>query len=156
MDAASHPTQFRKNDMNFDAILKNILATSPNLALATSVNQQPNVRIMAFAAHPAHQGKLYLLTFKGTPKTDEFQQNIRVALTTIPEPPDAPHARIREGIISRSALTLEDVSPLFMAKIPELHQAVKEQYGPSLEVYEVAFSEVEVFIGPGQSGRIKV
>lgn len=142
--------------MNLGSLFKDILAESPNLALATSVDQQPNVRIMAFAAHPDQQGTLYLLTFKGTPKTDEFQHNTHVALTTIPEPANAPHVRIREATIRRSAQTLDEVSPLFMAKIPELHQAVKEQYGPALEVYEVAFSEAEIVVGPGQSGQIKL
>ena len=60
-----------------------IMAEQTEIALATSVNNGPNVRIVNFYFEPA-ENILYFSSFKGNDKVKEINENPIVAFTTIP------------------------------------------------------------------------
>ena len=60
-----------------------IMAEQREIALATSVNNVPNVRIVNFYFEPA-ENILYFSSFKGNDKVKEINVNPNVAFTTIP------------------------------------------------------------------------
>ena len=62
-----------------------VMGSSVNMALATCVNDKPNVRIVTFAYDKNRAGKLYFSTFKGNQKIAEFAQNPNVSCMPLPE-----------------------------------------------------------------------
>ncbi len=61
-----------------------IMEEQNDIALATSVNNIPNVRLISFYFCP-DENILYFSTFKNEVKTKEFEQNNKVSFTTIPK-----------------------------------------------------------------------
>ena len=69
--------------MDIKAEFLRIMAEQTEIALATSVNNVPNVRIVNFYFEPA-ENILYFSSFKGNDKVKEINVNPNVAFTTIP------------------------------------------------------------------------
>ena len=69
--------------MNTKTEFLKIMAEQTEIALATSVNNVPNVRIVNFYFEPA-ENILYFSSFKGNDKVKEIKSNPYVAFTTIP------------------------------------------------------------------------
>ena len=69
--------------MDIKAEFLRIMAEQTEIALATSVNNVPNVRIVNFYFEPA-ENILYFSSFKGNDKVKEINENPNVAFTTIP------------------------------------------------------------------------
>ena len=69
--------------MDIKAEFLRIMAEQTEIALATSVNNVPNVRIVNFYFEPA-ENILYFSSFKGNDKVKEINANPNVGFTTIP------------------------------------------------------------------------
>ncbi len=69
--------------MNFLQEFNRIMLSQKELALATSVDNIPNVRIVNFYYNISKKGVVYFSTFSGNPKIEEFAKNNIVAFTTI-------------------------------------------------------------------------
>ena len=69
--------------MNIKTEFLKIMAEQTEIALATSVDNIPNVRIVNFYFDPA-ENILYFSSFKGNDKIKEINSNPYVAFTTIP------------------------------------------------------------------------
>ena len=111
------------------------MAEQTEIALATSVDNIPNVRIVNFYFDPA-ENILYFSSFEGNDKIKEINSNPYVAFTTIPHSGNE-HVKAK-GIVKKSSKTIFDVAEQFIAKIPGYKDTI-EYAGESLILFEVRF-----------------
>ena len=111
------------------------MAEQTEIALATSVDNIPNVRIVNFYFEPA-ENILYFSSFKGNDKIKEINSNPYVAFTTIPHSGNE-HVKAK-GMAQKSSKTIFDVAEQFIAKIPGYKDTI-EYGGESLILFEVRF-----------------
>ncbi|WP_050632221.1 pyridoxamine 5'-phosphate oxidase family protein [Bacillus andreraoultii] len=62
---------------------KRILKDHDLIALATAVNNKPNVRIVNYYENTSKPGIIYISTNPARPKVKEFKENNRVSFTTL-------------------------------------------------------------------------
>ena len=126
--------------MNIKTEFLKIMAEQTEIALATSVDNIPNVRIVNFYFEPA-ENILYFSSFKGNDKIKEINSNPYVAFTTIPHSGNE-HVKAK-GMAKKSSKTIFDVAEQFIAKIPGYKDTI-EYGGESLILFEVRFETVIV------------
>ena len=121
--------------MNVKTEFLKIMAEQTEIALATSVDNIPNVRIVNFYFEPA-ENILYFSSFEGNDKIKEMNSNHYVAFTTIPHSGNE-HVKAK-GMVKKSSKTIFDVAEQFIAKIPAYKDTI-EYVGESLILFEVRF-----------------
>ena len=121
--------------MNIKTEFLKIMTEQPEIALPTSVDNIPNVRIVNFYFEPA-ENILYFSSFKGNDKIKEINSNPYVAFTTIPHSGNE-HVKAK-GMVKKSSKTIFDVAERFIAKIPGYKDTI-EYGGESLILFEVRF-----------------
>lgn len=121
--------------MNVKTEFLKIMAEQTEIALATSVDNIPNVRIVNFYFDPA-ENILYFSSFEGNDKIKEINSNPYVAFTTIPHSGNE-HVKAK-GMAKKSSKTIFDVAEQFIAKIPGYKDTI-EYAGESLILFEVRF-----------------
>ena len=121
--------------MNVKTEFLKIMAEQTEIALATSVDNIPNVRIVNFYFDPA-ENILYFSSFEGNDKIKEINSNPYVAFTTIPHSGNE-HVKAK-GMVKKSSKTIFDVAEQFIAKIPAYKDTI-EYVGESLILFEVRF-----------------
>lgn len=121
--------------MNIKTEFLKIMAEQTEIALATSVDNIPNVRIVNFYFEPA-ENILYFSSFKENDKIKEINSNPYVAFTTIPHSGNE-HVKAK-GMVKKSSKTIFDVAEQFIAKIPGYKDTI-EYGGESLILFEVRF-----------------
>ena len=126
--------------MNVKTEFLKIMAEQTEIALATSVDNIPNVRIVNFYFEPA-ENILYFSSFEGNDKIKEMNSNPYVAFTTIPHSGNE-HVKAK-GMAKKSSKTIFDVAEQFIAKIPGYKDTI-EYGGESLILFEVRFETVIV------------
>ena len=126
--------------MNVKTEFLKIMAEQTEIALATSVDNIPNVRIVNFYFEPA-ENILYFSSFEGNDKIKEINSNPYVAFTTIPHSGNE-HVKAK-GMAKKSSKTIFDVAEQFIAKIPGYKDTI-EYGGESLILFEVRFETVIV------------
>ena len=126
--------------MNVKTEFLKIMAEQTEIALATSVDNIPNVRIVNFYFDPA-ENILYFSSFEGNDKIKEMNSNPYVAFTTIPHSGNE-HVKAK-GMAKKSSKTIFDVAEQFIAKIPGYKDTI-EYGGESLILFEVRFDTVIV------------
>ena len=126
--------------MNIKTEFLKIMAEQTEIALATSVDNIPNVRIVNFYFEPA-ENILYFSSFEGNDKIKEINSNPYVAFTTIPHSGNE-HVKAK-GMAKKSSKTIFDVAEQFIAKIPGYKDTI-EYAGESLILFEVKFETVIV------------
>jgi uncharacterized pyridoxamine 5'-phosphate oxidase family protein len=141
--------------MDFLKEFNRIMEETTNIALATAVDDMPNVRILNFCYNPQNKGVAYFSSFRGNPKTIEFSQNNKVAFTTIPTMPteNSEHVRVTNATVKKSDLTIYDLKDEFIKKLPSYEMLIA-QAGDMLDIYEIHFNEASIIIAPGKSGKI--
>lgn len=133
---------------------KRIINETYRIALATSVNNIPNVRIVNFCNIPENKGVIYFASFRGLPKTLEFSQNNIVSFTTIPVLEESSeHIRVKNATIRKSDLTIYDLKDEFVKK-QSSYEEIIAQAGEKLDVYEIHFNEATVILDLGKSGKL--
>lgn len=71
--------------MDVKGKFRELMKVSNDIALASSSSDnQPNVRIVRFY-YDEKDNLLYFLTLKNSQKTSEFEENNKVAFTTVPK-----------------------------------------------------------------------
>ena len=138
--------------MNFLEEFEKIMKSTATFALATSVDNAPNVRIITFYHQAERSGVVYFPTFKQSPKTVEISQNNKVAFTTIPDG-TVGIVRVKNAIIQKSSLTVHDIKDGITKKYPGFAATVANA-GPMMEVYEIHFKEAEVTVSYGNVGKV--
>lgn len=112
------------------------------VALATSVDNIPNVRIVNFYYDVKNKGILYFSTFKENNKILEFERNNQTSFTTIPQN-KTEHVRVRNSVVKKSSLSIFDLKDEFSTKIPGYESTIND-VGNYLELYELHFDKATV------------
>lgn len=140
--------------MNFIKEFNEIMEGSINIALATAVDNIPNVRILNFYYNPENKGIVYFSSFKSNPKTLEFSKNSTVAFTTVPVSiENTKHVRCINATVQKSKLTIYDLKDAFISKMPSYEMLIA-QAGDMLDVYEIHLKEAVVILDPKNSGKL--
>ena len=139
--------------MNTTDAFKRIMFNQQKMALATSVGDQSNVRIVNFV-YDEEKKCAYFSTFKGTKKIEEIEENSKVSFTTVPDN-GTEHVRVHFGKVQKSNFTTYDVAEAFSKKIPGYDENIK-QAGDLLDLYEISFHKAIVILGMGNRETIKV
>ena len=121
--------------MNTKTEFLRIMVEQTEMALATSVNNVPNVRIVNFYFDPC-ENILYFATFKDNDKVKEIEENPSIAFTTIPHTGNQ-HVKAK-GLAKRSSKTVVDMAEHFIAKVPDYKKTI-DYAGESLILFEVRF-----------------
>lgn len=130
-----------------------ILDETNRIALATAVDNMPNVRVVNFC-YNQNKGVIYISSFRGHPKTLEFSKNNIVAFTTIPlSSKSSDHVRVRNAKVKKSDLTIYELKDEFIKKLPD-YEAIIAQAGEMLDVYEICFNEAAVVLDLGKGGKV--
>ena len=111
------------------------MAEQTEIALATSVNNVPNVRIVNFYFDPC-ENILYFSSFKDNDKVKEIEGNPSIAFTTIPHTGNQ-HVKAK-GLAKRSSKTVVDMAEHFIAKVPDYKKTI-DYAGELLILVEVRF-----------------
>jgi uncharacterized pyridoxamine 5'-phosphate oxidase family protein len=138
--------------MDFLHEFNRIMEGTTNLALATSVKDIPNVRLVNFYYNPENKGVVYFASFKGSAKLLEFSANDKVAFTTVPVN-ISEHIRAINATVQNSNLTIYDLKDEFIKKLPDYEMTIAKA-GHMLDVYEIYFKEADVILGIGQAAKI--
>ena len=128
--------------MNTKTEFLRIIAEQTEIALATSVNNVPNVRIVNFYFDPC-ENILYFSSFKDNDKVKEIEENHSIAFTTIPHTGNQ-HVKAK-GLAKRSSKTVVDMAEHFIAKVPDYKKTI-DYAGESLILFEVRFDTAIVTI----------
>ncbi|MBL4934204.1 pyridoxamine 5'-phosphate oxidase family protein [Clostridium sp. YIM B02515] len=138
--------------MDFLNEFNRIMEGTKNIALATSVDDIPNVRIVNFYYNPENRGVVYFASFKGSSKLLEFSNNNKTSFTTVPVD-SSEHVRVINALVQKSNLTIYDLKEEFVKKHPD-YEVTISQAGHMLEVYELHFKEANVILGIKQAAKI--
>lgn len=122
--------------MNTKSEFERIMATQTEIALATSVNDMCNVRIVNFIYDDTSQ-TLFFATFGDNDKVKEFEKNSNVAFTTVPHKGNE-HVKAKAQV-NKSNFSIFDVKDNFISKIPDYKDTIN-QVGQFLVLFEVKFS----------------
>ena len=120
--------------MNMRDEFERIMREQREIALATTTDGLPHVRIVNFYYAPEERC-VYFATFKDNEKVVELAANPNTAFTTVPHNDTNEHVRA-SGRAVKSAHTVYDLAPLFAAKIP-LYQETIDAVGDDLILYEI-------------------
>ena len=132
--------------MELKQAFETVMSGTTNMALATSVNGKPNVRVVTYGYDKTTPSTVYFTTFKGNQKISEFEENPHVAIIPLPESPDAP-AQVRiHGQVAKSGKSLADIAPLILKNAPFFAETLA-QGGDMLVPYEIYFNQAAVTIG---------
>lgn len=129
-----------------------IMEQQTEMALATSADNVPNVRIVNFYFDP-QSNILYFATFKGNDKVKELKINSNVAFTTIPHTGNE-HIKAK-GIVQKSERTIFDLADFFIKKVPDYKDTI-ERAGKSLVLYEIKFDAATVTLDLNNIKKIKL
>ena len=125
-----------------------VLNSGTELALATSVENKADVRIVSYIFNQHQPGVLYFATQNISTKVAEFLLNENVAFTTIPRE-GAAHVRSKNTVVKKSAFTITDLKDDFIAKVPGYAHTI-EAVGDGLDVYELHIKSAMVVTGYGE------
>ncbi|MDF2987446.1 MAG: pyridoxamine 5-phosphate oxidase [Eubacterium sp.] len=126
--------------MNTENEFKRIMVCQTEIALATSVNDVSNVRIVNFFYDESAQ-TLFFATFGDNDKVKEFEQNSKVAFTTVPHNGNE-HVKAK-GNVNKSSLSIYDIKDSFISKIPDYKDTI-EQAGQFLILFEIKFDTATI------------
>jgi uncharacterized pyridoxamine 5'-phosphate oxidase family protein len=135
--------------MNNNTIMQDytrILDNTKRLAIATSVDQIPNVRIVNFVYEAARPEILYFTSNRHNRKVAEFALNNQVAVTTVPEDDGSVHVRSNQAFVQKSKHGIDELKELFITKIPGYDEALAV-IGDKLDVFEIHLKKAAVVTG---------
>lgn len=133
--------------MNNMKQLKEIFDGATTMALATSIDDAPQVRIVNFAWDENTPAILYFTSDRTNNKVKQMAQNPKVSFTTIPSVTgNTTHVRSVSAIAHKSNKILAEVAPLFIAKEPDYAQTVT-LIGDTLDVFEVCMEKLALVLG---------
>ncbi len=129
--------------MDYRKEFERMMETQTKIALATSVEGLPNVRIVNFY-YDSDKKMLYFSSFADNQKVGELEQNPYVSFTTIPSNGEE-HVRVKNGIVRKSRVIVEEIKNKFLAKLPEYIMGIPSVL-PALVIFEVSFGNADVVL----------
>jgi Pyridoxamine 5''-phosphate oxidase. len=130
-----------------------ILGKTNEIALATSVNNIPNVRIVNFCFNAERPDILYFASDITNNKIREFEQNNVIAFTTVPADGGIPHVRSVQAAVEKSGHTMDEMAQLFISAISGYDEAIAA-IGDALTVFEIHVKETVVITGFEEPGFV--
>ena len=137
--------------MNMTDEFLRLMRTQREIALATSADNTPHVRIVNFIYVP-EEGLICFATFADNAKVSEIAANPAVSFTTIPHDGSTAHVRA-VGRAVRSERSIFDLADAFAAKIPGYGETIAA-VGSELLLYEIAFDTAAVTVDMERSGTV--
>jgi len=126
-----------------------ILDKTSEIALATSVGNMPNVRIVSICYDVKYPGVIYFQTNNmSSKKVSDIAQNNNISFTTAPIGKTIANIRSNNATVHRSNCTFDELKHLFVAKVPEYEDAYN-QYGHTMTVFEIHVKEAIVVVDYG-------
>lgn len=118
--------------------LAEVMKNTSLIALASSVEDLPNVRILDIF-FDEKQNVVVFPTSAFSPKVKEFEANDTVAFTTIPQGP-GPVVRVQNATVSKSDWSIDEIKDTLIAHRPGFEMILKG-FGENVVVYEVSFTK---------------
>lgn len=137
--------------MNMTDEFLRLMRTQREIALATSADNTPHVRIVNFIYVPEER-RVYFATFADNAKVSEMAANSTVSFTTIPHDGGTAHVRA-VGRAVRSERSIFEYADAFAAKIPGYDETIAA-VGRELLLYEIAFDTAAVTVDMEHSGTV--
>ena len=137
--------------MNMTDEFLRLMRTQREIALATSADNTPHVRIVNFIYAPEER-RIYFATFADNAKVSEMAANNTVSFTTIPHDGSTAHVRA-VGTAAPSTRSIFDLADAFAAKIPGYGETIAA-VGSELLLYEIAFDTAAVTVDMERSGTV--
>jgi len=136
--------------MDYMNAFYDILDKTTEIALATSVDNMPSVRIISICYDKNRPGVIYFQTRHDveSKKTSDFSQNNNVAFTTAPIGLTIANVRSNDSIVVKSEYTFDELKSMFIAKVPEYEEQYN-QYAHILTVYEIHIKKAIVVVDYG-------
>lgn len=113
--------------------LAEVMKNTSLIALASSVEDLPNVRILDIF-FDEKQNVVVFPTSALSPKVKEFEANDTVAFTTIPQGP-GPVVRVQNATVSKSDWSIDEIKDTLIAHRPGFEMMLKG-FGENVVVYE--------------------
>ena len=139
--------------MNMTDEFLRLMRTQREIALATSADNTPHVRIVNFIYAPEER-RIYFATFADNAKVSEMAANNTVSFTTIPHDGSTAHVRA-VGTAAPSTRSIFDLADAFAAKIPGYDETIAA-VGSELLLYEIAFDTAAVTVDMECSGTVQL
>ena len=140
--------------MNYLEMFNDIMKKAPAIALATTVDGMPNVRLISHCVIPERPDVIYFSTNRSSPKVSEFEANSVVSFSTVPSPSEGHiHVRSSNAIVRKSDLSIDDVKDIFIDQIPGFDK-ILSVIGAYTDVYEIQIKEATVVLNPMQTGTV--
>lgn len=121
--------------------LAEVLKDTSLIALATSVGDEPNVRIMDIF-FDEKRNVVVFPTSSLSRKVKEFEANDTVAFTTIPQGP-GPVVRVQNATVSKSDWSIDEIKDSLIEKRPGFEMLLKG-FGENVVVYEIFFTKAVI------------
>ena len=118
--------------------LAEVMKNTSLIALASSVEDLPNVRILDIF-FDEKRNVVVFPTSALSPKVKEFEANNTVAFTTIPQGP-GPVVRVQNATISKSDWLIDGIKDTLIAHRPGFEMMLRG-FGENVVVYEVSFTK---------------
>ena len=118
--------------------LAEVMKNTSLIALASSVEDLPNVRILDIF-FDEKQNVVVFPTSALSPMVKEFEANDTVAFTTIPQGP-GPVVRVQNATVSKSDWSIDEIKDTLIAHRPGFEMMLKG-FGENVVVYEVSFTK---------------
>lgn len=112
------------------------------MALATSLDGQPDVRMVSFSYDPETKA-IYFVTYLESRKVGQIEKNGKVAFITLPAE-KIEYVR-GEGVARPSSRTIEEVAPIFEEKRPGYMEHVRP-FRDRMSLFEITFHQVGVVL----------
>lgn len=139
--------------MDYRKEFERMMETQTQIALATSVDGLPNVRIVNFF-YDTDKKTLYFSSFADNQKVAELEQNPRAAFTTIAKNGEE-HIRVKNGMVRKSTVTVEEIKGKFLAKLPEYIMSIPAVL-PALILFDITFDSADVVLDFEHMDTIKI
>ena len=135
--------------MDYKKFFYDILDKATEIALATSVGNIPNVRIVSFCRDESIPDVIYYQTNNlKSKKVSDIVQNNNVAFTTAPIGKTIANVRSVSATARKSERTFDELEHLFIAKVPE-YEEIYKQYAHTLTVFEIHIKKAIVVVDYG-------
>lgn len=138
--------------MDCKKVFTEILSKTNEIALATSVDGELNVRIVNFCFKSEKPEILYFASDRENQKVAEITKNNNIAFTTVPRV-GIPHVRSNNAIAIKSKYSINDLKDLFIAQISGYDETIAA-IGDCLDVFEIHIKDAFVVVDFENAGSV--